>query len=145
MSDGKLNMPADTELLKTQRAAIEADAKVEVGRLQVAKEAISAVRSICEVFKSYNELESTRVEWEGRVIAAETGLRKAQVDLEKAREKNMLRKEELRQTDEALSRVLELFDEVLVETRNPELSEESKREARKYLLELSAHIVKLKK
>ncbi len=53
------------EALKTERASIEAGAKTEVARLQVAKEAIEAFKAGFEVIKSHNQLKSTIAEWQG--------------------------------------------------------------------------------
>ena len=90
MSNDKLKLPTglpqkspqvsevvQTEILKTQRAGIDAGTKVELARLQVAKEAITATKAFFKVIKSKNELEATRTEWEGRVSAAETAVKQA--------------------------------------------------------------------
>ncbi|MBK6847125.1 MAG: hypothetical protein IPG96_06120 [Proteobacteria bacterium] len=134
-----------SEMLKTQRAGIEGAAKVEVARLQVAQEAIAATRALFEVFKSHNELQATRAEWEGRVSAAEAAVRKAAVDLETAQEQNKPRLEELDQSREVQQRLLALFDEVMKQATHADLSEETKKEARQYLLQLSDRIVQLRK
>lgn len=163
MSDDKLKLPTSltktgapvtespvsdgvrTEMLKTQRAGIDASAKVEVARLQVAKEAIAATKAFFDVLKSHNELQATRAEWEGRVTEAETAVKKAQVDLETAQESNKPKMEELEQSREAQTRLLSLFDEVLKQVTDADLSDEVRKEARQYLLQLSDRIVQLKK
>lgn len=158
MSNDKLKLPnslpqkspqvpeaVQEEILKTQRAGIDAGAKVEIARLQVAKEAITAIKAFFEVIKSKNELEATRTEWEGRVSAAETAVKQAEVELETVREKNLLGMEELRQAKEVQDRLLGLFDEVMHELASADLDEESKAKSRQYLLQLSDHIVKLKR
>ncbi len=158
MSDDKLKLPTtlpvstpelsdavQTEVLKTQRASIDAGAKVEVARLQVAKEAITATKAFFEVLKSHNELEATRAEWEGRVTAAETAVQQATVELDTVREKNQPRMEELRQAKEAQDRLLELFDDVMSELKAASLGDESKAKSREYLLQLSDMLVKLKR
>jgi hypothetical protein len=134
-----------TEILKTQRVGIRASAKVEVARLQVAKEIIAATKAFFDVLKSHNELQATRAEWEGRVTEAEAAVQKAQVDLKTAQEHNKPRMEELEQSGNALSRLLLLFDEVMKEVKDANLSEEMRKEAKQYLLELSERIVQLKK
>lgn len=163
MSDDKLKLPSGlakipgpggetpisesvhTEMLKTQRAGIDASAKVEVARLQVAKEAIVATKAFFDILKSSNELKATRVEWEGRVSAAETAVKKAEVDLKTAQEQNKPRMEELDQSREAQKRLLALFDDVMNQVTDAKLDDETKKEARQYLLQLSDRIVKLKK
>lgn len=158
MSDDKLKLPkmplvsspelsenVQTEVLRTQRASIDAGAKVEAARLQVAKEAITATKAFFEVLKSHNELETTRAEWEGRVTAAEIAVQQAQVELDTVREKNQLRQEELRQAKEAQDRLLELFDDVMHELKAARLGVESKAKSREYLLQLSDKLVKLKR
>ena len=127
------------------QAKIEANAKVEVAKLQVWQEAIAATRGLFKVFESYNELQSTRAEWEGRINVAETTLKKAETDLQTAQEENKPRLEELNQSREALTRLLSLFDDVMKEIKNANLSDEVKIEARQYLLQLSDKIVQLKK
>jgi len=134
-----------TETLKIQRADIDASAKVEVARLQVVKEAIAATKAFFDVLKSHNELESTRAEWAGRVNVAETAVQNAEVDLETAQEQNKVRREELEQSRETQTRLLSLFDEVMKQVKDADLSEEVRKEARQYLLQLSDRIVQLKK
>jgi len=133
------------ESAKTLRTRLETQSKVEVAKLQVAKEAIAATKSFFEVLKSYNELQATRAEWEGRVTAAETAVQKAQVDLETAQENNKPKMGELEQSLEAQTRLLSLFDEVMKEVTDADLSDDVRKEARQYLLQLSDRIVQLKK
>jgi hypothetical protein len=140
VSDG-----TQTEMLKTKRAGIDASAKVEVARLEVAKEAIAATKAFFDVMKSHNELQATRAEWEGRVTEAETAVQKAHVDLETAQETNKPKMEELQQSREAQTRLLSLFDEVMKQVTDADLGEEVRKEARQYLLQLSDRIVQLKK
>ena len=134
-----------TEILKTQRADIDADSKVEIARLQVAKEAITATKTFFQVLKSRNELETTRIKWEGRVSVAETAVKQAEVELETVREKSRLGMEELQQAKEVQDRLLGLFDDVMRELASANLDEEGKAKRRQYLLQLSDHIVKLKR
>ena len=134
-----------TEILKTQRADIDADSKVEIARLQVAKEAITATKTFFQVLKSRNELETTRIKWEGRVSVAETAVKQAEVKLETVREKSRLGMEELQQAKEVQDRLLGLFDDVMRELASANLDEEGKAKRRQYLLQLSDHIVKLKR
>ena len=163
MSNGKIKLPtgrsnfrvtADNvnvsdnvhaERLKTQRAGIEGAAKAELARLQAAQEAIVSVRAVFEVFKSHHNLQATRVEWEGRVNAAEVAVRKAALDLETAQEQNRPRMEELEQSRKIQQRLLALFDDVMKQATSSELSQETKKEARQYLLQLSDRIVQLRK
>lgn len=134
-----------TQLGQTQRARMETQAKVEVAKLGVAKEAIGAVKSLFEVLKSHNELQATRAEWDGRVAAAEAEVAKAEVNLSAQREKNATKLEELRQDQQVLERLLGLFDDVMGEVTHTQLSEEAKAESRKYLLDLSEKLVQLKR
>lgn len=143
-STQELSEAVQTEVLKTQRAGTDADAKVAVARLQVAKEAITATKTLFEVLKSHNELDATRAEWAGRVAAEEIAVRKAEVELDTVLEKNQPRMEELRQVKEILDRVFELFDDVMAELKAASLSEESRAKSRDYLLKLSDMLVKLK-
>ncbi len=159
MSDEKLklpttppakNMPGPSAvippgLLKTQRASIDAEARVETARLQVAREAIRAVEAFFDVLKSQNKLESTRAEWEARVLAAETAVRRAQVELAAVHEKNQPAMEELRQAKEVQDRLLALFDDVMSELKTTNLGDESKARSREYLLQLSEMLVRLKR
>ena len=133
------------EILKTQRADIDAGSKVEIARLQVAKEAITATKTFFQVLKSRNELETTRIKWEGRVSVAETAVKQAEVELETVREKSRLGMEELQQAKEVQDRLLGLFDDVMRELASANLDEEGKAKRRQYLLQLSDHIVKLKR
>lgn len=145
VSSPKLSEALQTEVLKTERASIDAGAKVAVARLQIAKEAITATKALFELLKSHNELEVARTEWEGRVTAAETAVQQATVELYTVREKNQPRREELHLAKEAQERLLELFDDVMGELKAASLGEESKAKSREYLLQLSDMLVKLER
>ena len=129
---------------KTERAKIDGGAKGEVAKLQVAKEAISTVNGVIELFKSYNELEEKRTEWGGRVEKAEIDVRKAQVALDKAREDNRPRMEALHHNRKILDPLLEMFDEFLREMKAASLGDESRAKLREYLIKLSEQLVQMK-
>ena len=166
MSDKKLNLPAevaknagmaavspalpvvDTGIRaasEVTQAKIEANAKVEVAKLQVYKEAIVTIQAVCDVFKSHKELQSTYVEWEGRIRAAEIDVQKAEANLQATREQNKPKMEELAQSREALMRLLSLFDDVMEKAKAPDLPDDDKKEVHQYLLQLSDKIVQLRK
>lgn len=132
------------EALKTERAGIEAGAKTEVARLQVAKEAIEAVKGVFEVIKSHNQLKATRVEWQGRVTQAEIEVNRAEVNLQAAREGNQIRVEELAQSRALMDPILKLFDATMEELRNSNCSKEEKAQLRQELQIISDNLVKLK-
>jgi hypothetical protein len=140
-----LSETIQAEILKTKRTSIDAGAKVEVAKLEVAKEGLIAVRSLFEVLKSHNDLQATRAEWEGRIATAETAVRKAEVDLETAREKNLPRMQELQQSKAAQDRVLQLFDNVMGELTSADLSSEGRAATIETLLEISDKLVQLRK
>tara|TARA_R100000789_G_C3001305_1_gene148885 strand:+ start:241 stop:732 length:492 start_codon:yes stop_codon:yes gene_type:complete len=146
-TDGNLSATEELqkELLKNERSSIESSAKVEVARLQVAKEAIEAVKGVFEVIKSHNQFKSTVVEWQGRVAQAETEVRKAEINLQEARENNHSKIEELAQSRDSLSRVLELFDFTMEELKRLDCSKEDQAILRRELLNISDQLVKLKK
>ena len=166
MSDKKLNLPAEIANSAAMAAAspalpvvdtgiragseiaqakIEANAKVEVAKLQVYKEAIVSIQAICDVFKSHKKFQKTCVEWEGRIKVAEIDVQKAEADLQATREQNKPKMEELAQSREKLTRLLSLFDDIMEEAKTPDLPDGDKKELRQYLLKLSDQIVQLKK
>ena len=130
---------------KIAQAKNEANAKVEVAKLQVWKEAFAATRGLFKVFESHNQLQSTRAEWEGRVRVAETAVKEAETNLLIAREQNKSQLEALGQSREKLTLLSSLFNDVMKEIKDGNLSDDAKKEARQYLLELSDKIVHLKK
>lgn len=134
-----------TEILKNERASIEASSKVEVARLQVCKEALSVINGISEVWKSRNQLKSTVAEWQGRITQAEIEVRKVELNLAEAQEKNKVREEELSQSRNLLDRILELFDFSMAELKSLDCSAEDKVRLRRELLEISDRLVQLKK
>ena len=138
MSNKKLNLPAET----TVSLGLP---KVEVAKLQVYKEAMVTVQAICGVLKSHKELQSTCVEWEGRIRVAESDVQKAEANLQATREQNKSKMEELEQSREALMRLLSLFDDVMEKAKAPDLPDYDKKALRQYLLQLADKIVQLKK
>ena len=134
-----------TEIGKTRRAKIDADAKVEVAKLQVLQEAIAATKGFFKVIESHKELQATQAEWKGRIIVAENSVKKAEIDLQAAQEHNKLQMEELNLSREALAPLLSLFDDGMKVIKDANLSDDAKNEARQYLLQLAELIVQLKK
>lgn len=161
MSRSKLNIPEELlakavaqnnnntdiskiEILKNERAVLEANSKVEIAKLQVAKEAMGVVKGLFDVMKSNNQLKSTVAEWQGRITQAELDIRKAELDLHVARENNHVRSEEIALSRDTLNRLLLIFDSTMEELNHVE-SQELKAELRSYLLELSDKLVQLRK
>jgi hypothetical protein len=134
-----------TEVLKIQRAGIDANSRVEVAKLQVAKEAIEAIKGVLEVIKSHNQLKATQVEWQGRITEAEIAVTKDQVNLQVTKENNQVRTEELAQSRLVLDRVLELFDLTMAELKTSDCSEVERKDLRRELLDISDRLVNFKK
>lgn len=166
MPDKKLKLPAeiaknvgmaavspalpvvDTGIQATReivQAKIEANAKVEVAKLQVWKEAIAATKGFFKVLESHKELQATQEEWKGRIVVAENSVKKAEIDLQAAQEHNKLQMEELNLSREALVPLLSLFDDGMKVIKDANLSDDVKNEARQHLLQLAELIVQSKK
>ena len=164
MSDKKLNLPAeiaknaglasvspalpvvDTGIRaasEVTQAKIEANAKIEVAKLQVWKEAIAATNAFLGVLKSHKELQKTCKEWEERVRVAEAAIKEAEVNLQVAREQNKPRMEELELARKELTPLLSLFDEIMKKVKDADLSDEVREEALQHLFPLSEQIVQL--
>jgi hypothetical protein len=135
----------DIEGHRTRRAELDNYGKVETARLGVAIQALEVVKKGLEVLATYNELQSTRAEWAGRVEVASQSLAMAQVGLATAREKNAPIAEQLAQSRESQKRVLELFDTLMAEAQNPVISREDKQQLTSQLLQLSGTLVDLRK
>lgn len=133
------------EVLKNERATIEANSKVQVAQLQVMKEAIEAFKSVSEVIKSHNQVKATEAEWQGRITQAELEIRKAEVGLQIARESNQLKAEELAQSRDLINRLLDLFDMTMQELMRVDCSKNERAELRAELLRISDQLVLLKK
>mgnify|MGYP000421301345 CR=1 FL=1 len=134
----------DIEGHRTRRSELESYAKVESARLGVAMQALEVVKKGLEVLASYNELQTTRAEWAGRVEVASQHLAVAATELETAREKNAPITEKLAQARESQKRVLELFDALMAESQNPAISKEDKQQLTTQLLQLSSTLVDLR-
>ena len=164
MSDKKLNLPAeiaknaglaavspalpvvDTAVNsagKIAQAKIEANAKVEVAKLQVWKEAIAATSAFFSVIKSHKELQKACAEWEVHVRKAEAAIKEAEVNLQVAQEQNKPRMEELELSRKELTPLLSLFDEIMKKVKDADLSDEVREEALQHLFPLSDKIVQL--
>lgn len=134
-----------TEILKNERATIEGNTKVKVAQLQVAKEAIEALKGVFEVFKSRNQLQATIAEWQGRITQVENEVKKAEVGLQMTKENNRVRTEELDLTRRVLEAPLELFDYTMQEMKGLDCSKEDKAKLRAELLRISDQLIQLKK
>ena len=135
----------DIEGHRTRRAELDNYGKIETARLGVAMQALEVVKKGLEVLATYNELQSTRAEWAGRVEVASQSLAIAQVGLNTARENNAPIVEQLAQSRESQKRVLELFDTLMAEAQNPVISREDKQQITGQLLQLSGTLVDLRK
>lgn len=135
----------DIEEHRTRRAELDNYGKIETARLGVAMQALEVVKKGLEVLSTYNELQSTRAEWAGRVEVASQSLAMAQVSLNTARENNVPIIEQLAQSRESQKRVLELFDTLMVDAQNPIISTEHKQQITGQLLQLSGTLVGLRK
>ena len=133
------------EALKTERANIEAGAKTEGARLQVMKESIATLKTGFEVIKSHNQLKSTIAEWQGRITQAEIDVKKAEINLQTARENNHVRAEELAQSRKLMEPFLELFDMTMAELKSSGCSKDDQAKLRRELLEVADRLMQFKK
>lgn len=130
---------------KIRLEQIKADSAKEAGRLQVIKESIGLLRSVLDVMKSHQQIQTTRTEWEGRVNQAELQVRQAENELRQEEHKTARHLEELQVIRDTQIRLLDLFDQVMAEMSGGNIDAESKRESRQYLLRLAEKLVQLKK
>lgn len=160
MTGSKLKLPAglrgtgqangspatlDIEGHRTRRTELDNYGKVETARLGVAVQALEVVKKGFEVLATYNELQSARAEWAGRVEVANKSLEMAQIGLDTARENNAPVSEQLAQSRESQKRVLELFDTLMDAAQHPLISREDKQQITSQLLQLSGTLVSLRK
>ena len=122
-----------TELSKIPNVYIEQDAETRRAKIMVVLETI---RSFSDMFRSYNELQSVREEWEGRIKVAESAVKKAEADIKK-------QSQQIEQSREALKKLLMAFDGFYKEVMDANLSEDDRDKARQTLLQLSDHIVQI--
>lgn len=125
-----------TELSKIPNVYIEQDAETRRAKIMVVLETI---RSFSDMFRSYNELQSVREEWEGRIKVAEIAVKKAETDLKTAQEQ----KQQLELSREALKSLLVAFDGFYKQVMDANLSEDDRNKARQTLLQLSDQIVQI--
>ncbi len=129
-----------TELSKIPNVYIEQDAETRRAKIMVL---IEAIKAFPDAFRSYNELQSVREEWEGRIKEAEIAVKKAEVDLKMAQEKNKPLMKKLELSREALMSLLLVFDGFYKQVMDADLSEDDRKEARQSLLQLSDQIVQI--
>jgi cellobiose-specific phosphotransferase system component IIA len=104
---------------------------------------IEAIKAFPDAFRSHNELQSVREEWEGRIKVAEIAVKKAEADLKAAQEQNKPLMEKLDQSRKALTSLLLVFDGFYKQVMDADLSEDVRKEARQSLLQLSDQIVQI--
>ncbi|MNV79440.1 hypothetical protein D3C71_1729930 [compost metagenome] len=152
MAPLKINLPAngtsassrdgDPKIVLEQ---IKADAARDKGRLDIIKEAIGVVDSIFGVIKSYQELQSKRVEWIGRVGVARSDLTKAELELKKEQATTLQHLASLQTINRAQEKLLGLFDLLMAELTSDQVDAQVRRDTRQDLLRLSEQLVKLSK
>ena len=142
--------PSHTEVLaaedsKIRLAQIKAGSGVEMARLQVMKEGLALLGSIADVAKSWNNLQATRAEWDGRVKQAEVQVKAAEIALQQVQSETSRHMAELEAFKQSQSALLRLFDAAMDDLSNNALDAEKKAESMRFLLQLADLIVKLKK
>lgn len=132
------------ERLRTEKAGLDAYAKVESARLGVATQTLEVVKKGLEVVESYHRLQTTKAEWQGRIEVAELELKKVGAELVAPQEKNAPIREQLEQTGRIQQRVLKLFDTLMAQAEDPAISMEDKQNLTTKLLDLTKNLVSLK-
>ena len=132
------------ERLKLTQAGIDADAKVQLGRLQVIGEFFAVVKAGIDLFKEDKKLDATRAEWQGRIAVSENEITKAKTELERARTQAEVRHAELDFLKPAQEHMLSLFDELMRTLPSADVDSQQRTLVTHQLLELSALLVKQK-
>jgi hypothetical protein len=130
---------------RTRRAELDASAKMESARLGVVMQSLEVVTKGLDVIKSYQQLQQTKAEWQGRITVAELELKQAGLELAALQEKNAPVKERLEQARHVQQRVLGLFDTLMQEAQDPAISRQEKQHLTTQLLQLTTDLVALAK
>lgn len=130
---------------RTRRTEIESSAKMELGRMNVAMHALDVVKQGLRVFESYNELQSVKAEWQGRIDVASIEYNKALAELETARVNNTPIMEALADARAVQRSVLALYDKLLTDLEHPAISRDDKLQLTDTMLKLTSELVALRK
>ncbi|WP_373991693.1 hypothetical protein [Duganella sp. BuS-21] len=129
---------------RTRQVEMETNAKLELGRMNVTMHALDVVKQALQVLQSYNELQSVKAEWQGRIEVADREYAKAVIGLEKARVDAAPQLEALANARAVQQRILELYDRLLLDAQNPAISLADKTQITNKLLQLTDNLVALR-
>lgn len=124
----------------TRRAELAADTKLASAKMELMGQALGVIKQGLQVLQSYNELQSTYAEWQGRVQVAEAAYRAALAELDTAQAKQATEMQRLKLMEEAQKRVLALFDDLLAASRHPAIEEDKRRHLTATMLQLSSDL-----
>ena len=150
MSNNKFVIPSSlrtaaggssNEAEKTRRAEIEGSYKQATEETRVLREVVSAARDVLGLIRSFVELGTTWVEWEGRVRQAEAAVRKAEVELAAMRDKNAVAHRRLDQIDAVLKSLLDGYQNVLNDLEGAPLDLSEKQMLWRELLDFGDRLV----
>lgn len=125
----------------TRRAEIAGNTKIATARMELVGQALDVVKQGMRVLQSYNELQSTCVEWQGRVEVADIAYRTALAELETAQAKQVPEMQRLKLVEKAQQPVLELFNDMLAEAKNPAIGQDERRRLTASMLQLSSELM----
>ncbi|MGT2469588.1 hypothetical protein [Paraburkholderia terrae] len=125
----------------TRRAEIAGNTKMATARMELVGQALDVVKQGLRVLQSYNELKSSCVEWQGRVQVADSAYRTALAELDIARAKHIPEMQRLKLVEKAQQPVVELFNDMLAEAKNPAIGEDERRRLTTSMLQLSSDLM----
>lgn len=125
----------------TRRAEIAGNTKMATARMELVGQALDVVKQGLRVLQSYNELQSTCVEWQGRVQVADSAYRTALAEFDTARVKHIPEMQRLKLVEKAQQPVLELFNDMLAEAKNPAIGEDERCRLTASMLQLSSDLM----
>ena len=131
------------EQLRTERAGIDANAKIQNARLGVAMQVLDVVKKGLEVVEAFYHLQATTAQWQGRIEVAELELKKAATELEVMMGKNVPIREQLEQSRRTQDYMLILFDDLMAQAQEPGVERADKQRLTNNLLQLSQQLVAL--
>lgn len=133
---------AGTDFTKNQADVAKANASVVKSEYAYLQEGLKTAQAALDVVTQFIKLQDTTKEWEGRVDVAQKEVEKAQVELEKVKQKGAQQTERLQANAAARTIILDILNDFLADSRNPDTPDEKREALRAEMIDLVKELAK---
>ena len=133
---------AGPDFTKNQADVAKANASMVRGEFAYLQERLKTAQSALNVITQLVKLQDTTKEWDGRVGVAQKEVEKAQVELEKVKQKGAQQSERLQANAAARTLIVDLLQDLLADSRNSDATDDKRDALRAQMIDLAKELAK---